>query len=223
MTANLPMQNKKVIMIIVSKNIYKRTYGEQVRCDYEDVPLLKQSPVNKIYETRAKFLESGSTNNLDELAILLQNPTCSTGFDFEYFKTDLIINEANVKGRLEFYYISNDIYQFHFNVRFGKVSNKVCLYYNQLEDQENLYIENFLNSTNSFGELGIANIVMSILKSLSIRLQTNLKLTCGNFDALDFYAKEGFKEVPDGDYEMVWKWNREKLEQELKKAQLVNI
>jgi hypothetical protein len=61
-------------MLFVSENIYQRTYVEQVKCSFEGVPILPKSPFNKIYETRAKFLEPDSVYEIDKLV----NPNIET-------------------------------------------------------------------------------------------------------------------------------------------------
>ena len=204
----------------MSKNIYNRTYPEQIQCNYDDVPILTKSPFDKkIHETRAKFLEQESVYNVDTLVELITNPSYNVPIGFTFFKTDLIKNNVGISSKLEFsfYYKQQD--KFHFNLKFGKSNNKIsfCI------EQDEIYIYNFLNSTNNFGESGLGHTTLSFIKTLALKLKMDIKLTYSNLNSLSFYEKEGFELVSKNGDEMIWKWNREKLEQQLKQAQLVQV
>jgi hypothetical protein len=197
------------MILTVSKTVYERTYREQVESKYQDVPLLSKSPFNKIYETRAKFLENKAIYEIDKLVGLIEGTkTVPSGFVF--FKTDMIQN-AGVNSNLELKLYAKDNNKFYFELRFAKHTNKISL----CIESDQIYIYNFLNNVNNFGEQGLGHTIMSFIKTLAVRIQTNIMLTFESQLSLNFYTKEQFDFVsPNGD-ELVWKWNREKLKQDL--------
>jgi GNAT superfamily N-acetyltransferase len=107
--------------------------------------------------------------------------------------------------------------KFYLNVRFGKLCDKLGILCFTGEDYKEFYISSFLNNTGSFRGLGIGAAVMIFLKSVAVKLKTDITLNASD-DAINFYLKEGFQlENQHGDG-MVWRWNREKLEQDSKKS-----
>jgi hypothetical protein len=202
----------------VSEDIYTKSYTEQVESNFENVPLLKQSPFGKIYETRAKFLEPNSIFAIDELVDCITNPNSIVPLGFTFFRTDFVTNNPGVVGKLEFSLYFKQRNKFYFELKFGKHTNKISFC---IEDDQ-IYIYNFLNNLNNFGELGLGHTVMSFIKTLALRIQTDIMLTFESQPSLQFYTKEHFELVsPNGD-ELIWKWNREKLEQGLMQLKLAS-
>jgi hypothetical protein len=202
----------------VSKNIYERTYTEQVECNYQNVPLLKQSPFNKIYETRAQFLEQDSVYRIDKMVDLFTKANCSITHGFNFFRSDIVTNNAGVKKQLEFNYYFKEKDKYYFEVKFGRLSNKIAIFYDKCEESSELYISSFLNYGNTLAQLGLGHTVMSLIKSLAIRLEADIRLNCEVKESIEFYKKEQFELVYEYGDEYIWKWNKEKLEQDSKKA-----
>jgi hypothetical protein len=63
-----------VNILFVSENIYEKTYHEQIKSGYKNVPILETSPFKSINQSRINYLEKSSLYRISELVEVFKNP-----------------------------------------------------------------------------------------------------------------------------------------------------